>query len=56
MPIKKFQKNGTIAIPKVFRQQLTSDEVDIKLEELNGKNVIILEPTKTDKQPVTIYK
>ncbi len=54
--IKKFQKNGVISIPKKFREQLTSDEVEIKLVELNGKNVIILEPTKADKQPVTIYK
>lgn len=56
MPIKKFQRNGVIAVPKRFREQLTSDEVDIKLVELNGKTVIVLEPTKADKTPVTIYK
>lgn len=56
MPIKKFQKNGTIAIPKEFRQQLTSDEVDVQLVKIDDKNVIILEPIKEDKTPVTIYK
>lgn len=54
--IKKFQKNGVIAIPKEFRQQLTSDEVDIQLVKIEGKNAIVLKPIKEDKKPVTIYK
>lgn len=53
--IKHFQTNGTISIPKKLRQQLPSDEVDVKITEINGKKVIVLEPIKEDKTPTVIY-
>lgn len=56
MVIKKIQSNGNVSIPKKLRQQLPSDEVEIKITEINGKKVIILEPTKEDKKPVVMYE
>lgn len=56
MAKKKIQKNGYVCIPKKIRDYLSSDTVEIELVNLNGKNVVVLKPVGTEKQPVTIYK
>lgn len=53
---KKFQSNGTVAIPKSIRQQLPSNEVKIYTIDLNGKTVVVLEPFGNTKKPTTIYE
>ena len=54
--IKKILKNGNVNIPKSFRKRLSSDEVDIKIMELDGKTCVVLEPVKVDKKAITIYE
>lgn len=59
--IKRILSNGNINIPKKFRQLLPSNNVDIKLVEIETapgvvKNVIILEPIGEDKKAYTVYE
>jgi bifunctional DNA-binding transcriptional regulator/antitoxin component of YhaV-PrlF toxin-antitoxin module len=54
--IKTVNKNGLIHIPKKIRQQLPSDKFTVKIIELNGKKVIVLEPVGIDKKPITVYE
>ena len=58
--IKRILSNGNVCIPKSIRQQLPSNNVDIKLVEIETapgvvKNVIILEPVGEDKKAYTVY-
>lgn len=61
MVTKKILKNGNVNIPKKFRQQLTSNEVNIKMVEMEVepgvvKNCVVLEPVRVDKKAVTMYE
>lgn len=53
---KTIYKNGLVSIPKKLRQQLPSDKVTVKLIELDGKKVIVLEPVGTNKKAITVYE
>ena len=59
--IKKIMKNGNVHIPQVYRERLSSDEVEVKIMEIEVepgvvKTCVVLEPVKIDKKAITIYK
>lgn len=56
MYIKKIRKNGAVHIPVQFTRQLPSNEVEVRMIEVDGKQCVLLVPVGKNKQVVTYYK
>ena len=58
---KKICSNGNINIPKKCRQALSSNEVEIKVVEMEVsegvvKQCVVLEPVRVDKKVIVTYE
>lgn len=56
MSIKKINKIGNVCIPKKIRQCLPSNKVKIYTTNINGKDVVVLEPVGQEKKAITVYE
>ena len=55
--VKKIYKNGLLAIPKKLRDQLSSNELELKIvQDDNGNNILIATPINPNKKAVVRYE